>query len=258
MQAASSSAEVAGHRLECVDHQAHQINRPPLVFLHEGLGSVSLWRDFPARVAAATGARTLVYSRRGYGQSDPLQGGFEPDYMHREALEVLPVLLAALDIRRPVLIGHSDGGSIALIHAGAGRDPLAGVITLAAHVFVEDLSIASIAAAKRAFESTDLPQKLGRHHRDVEHTFWNWNSIWLDPRFRAWNIEEYLANIVCPVLVIQGEDDEYGTLKQVEAIASQVADARQLLLPDCRHSPHKDQPEATLAAIVEFVDTLSA
>lgn len=254
MQPASTFVTVCGHRLECLEFPAHQLDRPPLVFLHEGLGSVSMWRDFPARVAAATGCRTLIYSRYGYGQSEVIDGGFEPDYMHREALKVLPELLAAFDIRRPVLIGHSDGGSIALIHAGAGCDPPAGVVTLAAHVFVEDLSIASIAAARTAFETTELPQKLGRHHRDVEKTFWAWNRIWLDPRFRAWNIEEYLAGIVCPVLVIQGEDDEYGTRRQVEAIASQVADARQLLLPDCRHSPHKDQPEATLKAIVGFIN----
>lgn len=256
MPAATSFVSVAGHRLECLEFAAHQPHRPPLVFLHEGLGSVSLWRDFPARVAAATGARTLVYSRAGYGQSDAPAGRFEPDYMHREALEVLPELLAALAVTRPVLIGHSDGGSIALIYAGAGAGPVAGVVTLAAHVFVEDLSIASIAAAKLAFETTDLAERLGRHHRDASRTFWAWNDIWLDPRFRAWNIEEYLPRIACPLLVIQGEDDEYGTLRQVEAIAARAADVRQLLLPDCRHSPHKDQPEAVIAAIVGFVDRL--
>ncbi len=252
----STQLEVDGHRLECLEYPARQPSRPPLVLLHEGLGSVSLWRDFPAQLAAATGCYTLVYSRLGYGQSDLLEGLRQPDYMHREALEVLPQVLAARGIAKPVLVGHSDGGSIALIHAGAGRWPVAGVVTLAAHVFVEDLTIASIAAAKLAYTSTDLPQKLGRHHRDVDKTFWGWNHIWLDPRFRAWNIESYLAGINCPLLAIQGEQDEYGTKRQVEAINAQVQGSRQLMLADCRHSPHRDQPQACLAAIVEFVASL--
>jgi len=256
MRTATSLVAARGHQLECLEYPAHQLNRPPLVFLHEGLGSVAMWRDFPANVAHATGCRTLVYSRYGYGQSDVLEGRHGPDFMHREALETLPELLAALGIERPALIGHSDGGSIALIHAGAGRWPLAGVITMAAHVFVEDMTLDSVVAARRAFETTDLPSKLGRYHRDVDKTFWGWTDIWLDPRLRAWNIEEYLSGISCPLLVIQGEEDEYGTVKQVEAIAAQVPQSRQLLLPDCRHSPHKDQPEATLAAIVDFVDSL--
>jgi len=257
MQPATSLVLAAGHRLECLEYPAHQLNRPPLVFLHEGLGSVAMWRDFPARVAHATGCRTLVYSRYGYGQSDVLEGRHGPDFMHREALQALPDLLAALAIDKPVLIGHSDGGSIALIYAGAGCGPLSGVITMAAHVFVEDVTMASVAAAKRAFETTDLAEKLSRYHRDVHKTFWGWTDIWLDPRLRPWNIEEYLPRISCPLLVIQGEDDEYGTLRQVEAIAARVPESRQLILPDCRHSPHRDQPEAILAAIVDFVDAVS-
>ena len=256
MAPVASQLEVCGQRLECLEYPARQPARPPLVLLHEGLGSVSLWRDFPAQLAATTGCSTLVYSRLGYGQSDLLQTPRQPDYMHREALEVLPQLLAAKGIVEPVLIGHSDGASIALIHAGAGRWPVAGVVTLAAHVFVEDLSIASIAAAKLAYTSTDLPQKLARHHRDADKTFWGWNNIWLDPRFRSWNIESYLAGIDCPLLAIQGEQDEYGTLAQLEAITAQVAGARQLLLADCRHSPHRDQPQACLAAIGDFVARL--
>ena len=256
MQPAATFVFAGGHRLECLEYPAHQLNRPPLVFLHEGLGCISMWRDFPARVAHATGCRTLVYSRYGYGQSDILEASHGADFMHREALQALPELLAALDIERPVLVGHSDGGSVALIYAGADRGPLSGVITMAAHVFVEDLTMASVAAAKLAFETTDLPAKLARHHRDVEKTFRGWTDIWLDPRLSAWNIEEYLARITCPLLAIQGVDDEYGTVKQVEAIAAHVPHSRQLLLPDCRHVPQRDQPDETLAAIVEFIDSL--
>jgi len=254
MQPATYFVRAGGHRLECLEYPAHQLNRPPLVFLHQGLGCVALWGDFPARVAHATGCRTLVYSRYGYGQSDVVEGPREVDYMHREALEALPELLAALDIERPVLIGHSDGGTIALIYAGAGLRPLAGVVSMAAHVFVEDVSVASTKAVRLAYETTDMPKKLGRYHRDVDKTFYSWTAIWLDPGLHDWNVEEYLTGITCPLLVIQGEEDEYGTIKQVEAIVAQVPGSRQLFLPNCGHSPHKDQPETILAAIVDFVD----
>ena len=259
MQPQASFVRAGGHLLECVLHQAHQVQRPPLVFLHEGLGSVAMWRDFPARVAQATGARTLVYSRYGYGQSDLLASAHGTDYMHREAEEALPELLAALEIDHPVLIGHSDGASIALIHAGGGRWPVAGVVALAPHVFVEEVSIASIMAARDAAANTDLLARLGRYHRDAEKTFRGWNDIWLHPDFRAWNIESYLPDIRCPVLAIQGEDDEYGTMAQVEAIASGATNSpgvEVLRLADCRHSAHKDQPEAVLAAIAAFLDAL--
>ncbi len=254
----SRFVRAGGHQLECRLYPAHQGNRPPLVFLHEGLGSVAMWRDFPARVAHATGARTLVYSRYGYGQSDLLTGPRDTSYMHREAQETLPELLSALEIERPVLIGHSDGASIALIHAGSGRWPLAGVIALAPHVFVEDLSIRSIEQARVAYASTDLAERLSRYHRDVDKTFRGWNDIWLDPDFRAWNIEAYLPRITCPLLAIQGKDDEYGTTKQLDAIVAGTADSELLLLADCRHSPHKDQPEAVLKAVLEFLDSLPA
>lgn len=230
-----------------------------LVFLHEGLGSIRQWRDFPARVAAATGWRALVYDRYGYGQSDVLA---EPrvgtDFMHREASEALPALLAALKVENPVLVGHSDGASIALIYAGTGH-AARGLVVLAPHVFVEDISLRSIETARRQFETTDLRERLGRYHRDPVKTFHLWNDVWLDPEFRRWNIESFLPGIRCPVLAIQGEADEYGTMAQVEAIRRQVSGPCEILkLPDCRHSPHRDQPERTLAAIADFVARLPA
>jgi pimeloyl-ACP methyl ester carboxylesterase len=247
--------EVRGRRLE-VERIAGDAARA-LVFLHEGLGSISMWRDFPARVAAATGCPAVVYSRYGYGRSDVLEAPFAVDYMHREALETLPELLAKLGIERPVLVGHSDGASIALIYAGS-RDGLEGLVALAPHVFVEDLSVKSIAQAKVAFETTDLPQKLARHHADAHRTFYGWNDIWLHPDFRRWNIEAYLPAIRCPVLAVQGVDDEYGTMAQVAALERQVGGPCEVVkLAACGHSPHRDQPESTLAAIVRFVAALS-
>jgi pimeloyl-ACP methyl ester carboxylesterase len=229
---------------------------PTLVFLHEGLGSVSLWRDFPASIGARTGCPVLVYSRYGHGNSDVLQEPRAITYMHEEALDVLPELLEKLSIRSPILVGHSDGGSIALIYAGA-YDRVKALILLAPHVFVEEISVASIAAAKAAFESTDLPEKLARHHRDVAKTFWGWNDIWLHPDFPRWNIEQYLPRIACPVLAIQGYEDEYGTMAQLDAIARQAAGPVSLVrLADCKHSPHRDQPEQVLEAIAAFVDEL--
>ncbi len=178
--------------------------------------------------------------------------------MHDEALVTLPELLDRLAIARPILVGHSDGGSIALIHAGAGIRPVAAVVTLAAHVLVEDISVSSIAAAKVAWETTDLRTKLARYHANVDSAFRGWNDIWLHPDFRAWNIEEYLPRIDCPVLAIQGEDDEYGTMEQMRRIGAQVKDVELVELEDCRHSPHRDQPAAVLDAITRFVDRVSA
>jgi pimeloyl-ACP methyl ester carboxylesterase len=225
-----------------------------LVFLHEGLGSVAGWRDWPDKVVAATGWRALVYSRRGYGESDPIDAPRAVGFMHDEAQVALPALLDALGIERPVLIGHSDGGSVALIHAGGTDRPVRGVVTMAAHVFVEDLTIEGIVQAKAAFEAGDLAQRLGRIHRDPAGAFWGWNDIWLLPAFRAWNIESFLPGIACPVLAIQGVDDQYGTPAQVDAILRGVGGkARGLMLPDCRHAPYREQEAATTAAIVGFV-----
>jgi pimeloyl-ACP methyl ester carboxylesterase len=182
-----------------------------LVMLHEGLGSVSLWRDFPQQLAQATGCRTLVYSRHGYGLSSPLDAPRQVDYMHEEARVWLPAILERLGIRRPILFGHSDGASIALIHAASPGSDVAGIVALAPHVKVEELSVSSIASAKAAYLETDLRARLGRHHADVDSAFWGWNRIWLDPAFRDWNIEALLPSIRRPILAIQGEEDEYGT-----------------------------------------------
>jgi pimeloyl-ACP methyl ester carboxylesterase len=248
--------DVAGARLECL-RVGKERSQPPLVFLHEGLGSVALWRDFPRQVAAATGLGVLVYSRTGYGWSTPALLPRQPRYMHDEALVTLPALLDRLGIVRPVLIGHSDGASIALIHAGAEVRPVAGLVALAPHVFVEDVSIASIQRAKHAYASTDLREKLWRYHADADAAFLGWNDIWLSSEFRQWNIEPSLQRIHCPVLLIQGRDDEYGTLAQLDAIERQIAAPFQrVVLDDCGHSPHRDQPQATLAAITAFVSRL--
>ena len=226
-----------------------------IVMLHEGLGSVAMWRDFPEQLAHATDCGVLVYSRYGHGKSEILAEKRGVDFMHREAKVVLPELLRQFEMQRPVLLGHSDGGSIALICAGTWPEQVRALVLEAPHVFVEDVSIRSITAIRRLYESSDLPQKLGRYHEHVDETFRGWNDIWLEPQFRDWNIEEYLAAITCPTLVIQGEDDEYGTLAQVEAIQRRVPATQSLILPRCGHSPHRDQPSLTLDAISKFIAT---
>lgn len=226
---------------------------PTIVFLHEGLGSIEMWRDFPAQVLAATGCRALVYSRYGYGRSEPLAQSRRVDFMHTEALRALPELLDKLDVERPILFGHSDGASIALIHAGGVGRGVTALILLAPHVFVEPITIENIEAAKRAYRTTNLPTRLGRYHANVESAFWGWNDIWLDPAFRSWNIETFLPHIACPVLAIQGEDDEYGTMEQIGRIQRGVPHAEVLKLSACGHSPHRDQPDAVIRAIQSFL-----
>jgi pimeloyl-ACP methyl ester carboxylesterase len=249
----SSFVTVQGRRLEYRRIAATRPNTPTLVFLHEGLGSVSLWRDFPAKVAQATGCGAVVYSRYGYGQSDVLEAPHKVDYMHREAREALPELLDKLGILDPLLIGHSDGASIALIYAAA-HPGMKGLIVEAPHIFVEDTGVQSIAAARIAFETADLPARLARHHADPAKTFYGWNDIWLHPDFRAWDIEALLPGIDCPLLAIQGLDDEYGTLRHLDAIVRQVKGRVTLVkLEACGHTPHRDQPSATLAAMAGFV-----
>nr|WP_314623595.1 alpha/beta hydrolase [uncultured Noviherbaspirillum sp.] len=229
--------------------------RPVVVFLHEGLGSVAMWKDFPQQFCERHGLRGLLYSRYGYGNSTPRPAGeqWEPDFMHRQAHEVLPALLAALDIDRPWLFGHSDGGSIALLHAARFAENLRGVIVLAPHIFVEDISVSSIRVAREAYLRDGLRERLARYHADVDSAFRGWNDIWLDPAFRDWNIEAELPGIRCPVLAVQGEDDEYGTLEQIHGIARKVPQARTLVLPDCGHSPHRDQPEALSREAGNFI-----
>lgn len=237
--------------------QPAHANGVDLVMLHEGLGSVSLWRDFPEQLAQATGCRTLVYSRHGYGRSSPLEAPRNVDYMHEEARTWLPAILTELNIRRPVLFGHSDGASIALIQAAIPESDVAGIIALAPHVKVEDVTVQSISVARSAYMNSDLRSRLSRHHADVDSTFWGWNRIWLDPAFRTWNIEALLPSIHCPILAIQGEDDEYGTMEQIASIARAAPNSRLLALEACRHSPHRDQQQRVLAAAREFVAGLT-
>ncbi len=249
----SAFVSVQGHRLEYQRIGSADADVPTLVFLHEGLGSIGQWRDFPARIASETGLPAIVYARYGYGQSDVLQQPFGIDFMHREALESLPEFLRLLKVERPLLVGHSDGASIALIYAGAGH-PLEGLVAMAPHVFVEDISIAGIRAARQAFETTALRQRLARYHRDPEKTFRGWNDVWLVPAFRNWNIESFLPAIKCPLLAIQGHADEYGSMAQLDAIARGVSGPVTLLkLEHSGHSPHKDQADVVARAIVAFV-----
>lgn len=228
---------------------------PVMVFLHEGLGSVAMWKDFPQQFCEQHGLRGLVYSRYGYGNSTPRPADerWQPDFMHRQAVEVLPALLDTLGVERPWLFGHSDGGSIALLHAARFAENLRGVIVLAPHILVEDISVASIRLARDAYLSGGLRERLARYHADVDSAFWGWNTIWLDPAFRDWNIEAELAGIACPVLAIQGADDEYGTLEQVAGIARKAPQAQVLVLPQCGHSPHRDQPEALSREAGRFI-----
>ncbi len=228
---------------------------PVMVFLHEGLGSVSLWKDFPDTLCAALGLRGLVWSRPGYGRSTPRAADeqWAPDFMHRQAREVLPALFDALNVQRPWLFGHSDGGSISLLYAAMFPDALRGAIVLAPHLLVEDISVTSIAQAKVAYETQGLRERLSRHHDDVDSAFYGWNEIWLSPAFRDWNIEAELDAIHCPLLAIQGEDDEYGTMQQVLRIRDRLPATEVLALPRCGHSPHRDQPQAVADAVSRFM-----
>ena len=250
----------AGHSLHYEWIESNALATPTLVFLHEGLGSIRQWRDFPARVVAATGCRALAYDRYGYGQSDVLT---EPRrrvrFMHDEALAALPELRAALGLEHVILIGHSDGASIALIHAGAGHR-VRGVVAMAPHVFIEPVCLSSIREATESFETTDLPVRLGRYHRNARKTFYGWADVWSEDNFKHWDIrEEYLHNIHCPVLAIQGFEDQYGTMAQLDEIERHLAGPCELLkLQECGHSPFRDQPERTLAAVAGFVQGLGS
>jgi pimeloyl-ACP methyl ester carboxylesterase len=229
---------------------------PTIVFLHEGLGCVSMWKDFPARVIEATGCGALVYSRAGYGNSDPAPLPRPISFMHYEALTVLPEVIETMKIREAVLFGHSDGGSIALLHAGSTTAKnIRALILEAPHVFVEDVSTESITLAKQKYEADSLRANLARYHgENVDCAFRSWNDVWLDPEFRSWNIESHLPPITAPVLVIQGEDDQYGTLKQVEAIERGCSGrVERKILSNCGHSPHRDQTEQVIESVVNFL-----
>jgi pimeloyl-ACP methyl ester carboxylesterase len=225
-----------------------------IVMLHEGLGSAGLWGDFPEKLQAATGAGVFVYSRAGYGHSTPVKLPRPIDYMHVEALDVLPKLLDKIGFRRGMLLGHSDGASIAAIYAGAHQDHrVQGLALIAPHFIVEDVSIASIAEIRTAYETTNLKEKLARWHKDVDNAFYGWNGAWLDPKFRDWDISEYLAYIRVPVAIVQGADDQYGTIRQIEiAQAECYCPVDVTILSGAGHSPHREAADAALAVIADF------
>jgi len=248
---------VDGRALECRGIGSRSSHHPPLVFLHEGLGSVELWRDVPDRLVEETERPAFVYSRAGYGRSDPARLPRSVDYMHHEALVVLPTLLTLVGIVEPVLVGHSDGASIALIATGAGAVAPAGLVLLAPHVFVEDRSIAGIEAARRTYLLTDLGQRMAKYHDDPDATFWGWNDVWLSAPFRAWNIEAYLPAITCPVLLVQCADDRYGSLAQLDRIEARVAGrVERLVLPEGGHAPHQSHRNEVAGRISDFVRSL--
>lgn len=265
--------DIAGIGLE-VAHIDGPGDRAPLVFLHEGLGSVAMWQQrgqhWPAQLCAATGRAGWVYSRRGYGQSDPVIdvrgeprwqgewhiGRHEPDYMHHEAWRVLPTLLDRLDILRPVLIGHSDGATIALLHAS--RLPVSACVAMAPHVFVEDIALRAIAQARALYQSDPgtLRQRLARYHDNVDNAFWQWNDVWLSPAFRDFDVRAECKAIAAPLLLVQGLGDEYGTLAQLDEIARAAPHAQRVELRECGHSPHRDQPAALTAAVSAFLSRI--
>ena len=271
-----NSINVSGVSLE-VEHIPGPTDRVPLVFLHEGLGSVSQWQQrgqhWPAQLCAASGRPGWMYSRRGYGQSDPVEdvrgkprrhgpwhvGRHEPDYMHLEANEVLPQVLQQLGISRPILIGHSDGATIALLHAA--HHTVAGCVAMAPHVFVEELSLAAIARAKQLYETEphgngSLRQRLARHHRDVDNAFWQWNDVWLSEAFRSFDIRAETRLITAPLLLLQGVDDEYGSMEQISSIETATGDVTKIALIECGHSPHRDQPDKLTAEVQHFLRSL--
>ena len=255
------TVELSGGPVEVLDLPAtpDAADLAPLVLLHEGLGSVALWRSFPHDLHAATGRRTVVWSRHGYGRSAPAETPRPVTYMHHEARGPLPELLDALGLVDPVLVGHSDGASIALVHAGSGAGTPNALVLLAPHVIVEDVSIEGIEEAREVYRSTDMGQRMARYHADPDTTFWGWNDVWLSEDFRSWDLREHLPGVTCPVLLVQGVDDQYGTLHQLDLVEEGVGGpTTRLELEDCRHSPHLDQPEATTAAVVAFLEGLDA
>jgi pimeloyl-ACP methyl ester carboxylesterase len=253
----AAGARLLARRLELT--RASAKGSPTLVFLHEGLGSIAQWRDFPQALAARTGLPALLYDRRGHGGSDPLDLPRSSHYLHREALEVLPEVLERCGVADAILVGHSDGGSIALLYASAHPARVRGAVTEAAHVFVEEKTLAGIRAAGEAWRNSQLPEKLARYHGLKTHALFHaWHDTWLTPEFRDWNIEDCLPGIRCPLLAIQGRDDEYATEAQVEAIARQAAGpVETLLIPHCGHVPHHQARDAVLEAMTRFALVVS-
>ena len=270
---------IDGVRLE-VAHIPGPVDRAPLLFLHEGLGSVAMWpqrgRHWPAELCAATGRAGVLYSRRGYGQSDPIpqvrgphrtdapasalwpHGRHTPRYMHHEAEAVLPLLRSVLGLQQVVLVGHSDGATIALLHAAS--QPCDAVVVMAPHLFVEPMTLAAIKQACDAYSDTGaqgLRAKLARFHADVDNAFWQWNDIWLDPAFASYDIAQECARIPCPVLAVQGVQDAYGTLAQLERLQRAAPQTQTLALDACGHSPHRDQPDALTTAMRDFLQTVT-
>jgi len=244
---------IDGARLEYVWYGPPPAHAPTLVFLHEGLGSLSQWRTFPIELCSRLGCGGLVYSRCGHGKSDALTAPRSIHFMHDEATTVLPRLLEVFEIRRPILVGHSDGASIALIYAGSGGDPFALVLE-APHVFVEDVTVTRIAELRDMYRTTDLRTKLARHHTNVDSLFQYWTEVWLRPEFRDWNIEGYLPDVRCPTLIIQGKQDEYGTDKQVHTLLSALGGRCEgIMLDDCGHAPHVDQPRHVEDIMARFI-----
>lgn len=261
--------DILGARLELAHIPAPEpadTHRAPLVFLHEGLGSIGQWHDWPARLCAATGRAGWLYARQGYGRSSPVHdvrgparqhpdgsrsGRLQRDYLHREAQQVLPRLLTALGIQRPVLVGHSDGATIALLHASTQR--VSASVVMAPHLFVEPVTLAGLRQARQAWEHGSLRQRLARHHAHVDVAFWQWNEIWLDPAFHDYDIQDECRTIADPLLAIQGFDDAYGSMAQLDRLAQAAPHTERLKLASCGHLPHRDQPEAVTEAIVDFL-----
>jgi pimeloyl-ACP methyl ester carboxylesterase len=255
MRGGAARFEVLGQHLEYRWVGPPPDDAPTIVFLHEGLGCLAMWRDFPDRLASATGSGALVYSRMGYGASEPVRGPRPVRFMHDEALDVLPAVIERFKLKEVVLLGHSDGASIAIIFAGALLAPIRALVLEAPHVFVEPICIESITQIARAYETTGLRERLVQYHGgNIDSMFRTWTDVWLRPEFRQWNIEEYLPAIESPVLVVQGEDDKYGTVRQVDAVVTQVSGpAKSLLLARCGHSPHSDEPDEVLEAASRFI-----
>jgi pimeloyl-ACP methyl ester carboxylesterase len=243
---------VGGRRIEVVE-LAGSADAAPLVLLHEGLGSARLWRQFPADLHAATGRRVIAFSRHGHGRSERSPEPRTPAFFHAEALDVLPDVLAQLQAERPVLVGHSDGASIALIHAG--QHPVTGLVLMAPHVVVEDVSVEEIRATRSRYEEGDLRERMARHHDDVDAAFWGWCGVWLDPEFRTWSLEADAERVTAPVLLIQGRDDPYGTLDQLDRIEARVRGPVERLVVPGGHSPHLEAPDVVLTAVAAYVRT---